>query len=175
MPEGEVEDGDRLCDSLLDSFESDHVATRAAASRLCGRCPLMGLCRAQTRGEILSGRGPVGVVRAGVVWDDDGKPDARVHGAERDVPDWVPPRIYAVRQPDVDEYLVELAITDPERVRGTTFTEAERDAVIQRAAETGRSMHWIRTTLSLHPRKVSAAVIRLGLREHFAPPRRTAC
>lgn len=160
----------RVCDSVLDAFESDSVDARAGAARMCAQCPFLSSCLRQTREEIIGRRGPVGVVRAGVVWDDDGRPHAGVH-ATATLPDWIPQEMFADSTPDVDEYLVELAISDPERVRGTSFTEEERDAVIRRAAATGRSMHWIRTTLSLHPRKVSAAVNRLGLRDCFAAAR----
>lgn len=158
---------DRVCDSVLDAFESDNVDARAIAARMCAACPLLSSCLRQTRAEILGRRGPAGVVRAGVVWDDDGRPHAGVHGTAT-LPDWIPAEMLVDGTPDVDDYLVELAISDPERVRGISFTDEERDAVICRAAATGRSMHWIRTTLSLHPRKVSAAVNRLGLRDRFA-------
>lgn len=160
----------RVCDSVLETFESDSVEARAAAARMCAACSFLPSCLRQTREEILGRRGPAGVVRAGVVWDDEGRPHPVVHGSTP-LPDWVPPEVLTTSTPDIDEYLVELALSDPERVRGTSFTEEERDAVIRRAAATGRSMHWIRTTLSLHPRKVSAAVNRLGLRECFAAAR----
>ena len=155
----------RICDTTLDLFESEDTDDRARAVTLCADCPLLAGCRSQTRTEILDSRGPVGVVRAGIAWDDDGQPDADIHTTPQGR-SWVP-TTDANAEPDVDAYVVELAFNDPGRIRDAVLTPAETDAIILQAAERGQSMNWIRKLLGIHPRAVDQAARRLGVRDRF--------
>lgn len=68
---------DRL--RALDSL-TDAVLTTADAISACAHCPLLQECRRQTLSEIDLNVGPAGIVRAGMYWGFDGKPDFTLNG-----------------------------------------------------------------------------------------------
>ncbi|GBF17507.1 hypothetical protein Br6_04913 [Rhodococcus sp. Br-6] len=161
----EIAPSGRRCDAVLDVFESEDSAARAEAVRMCATCPLLQACTQQTRSEILDDRGPVGVVRAGIAWDDDGLPDADLHPV-RTRPSWIPKTLTSAG-PLVDEYVVELAFSDPDRIRDL-LTPDETDAIILEAAERGESLNGIRQILGIRWEAADTAARRLGIRDRFA-------
>lgn len=164
----------RICDDILDAFESEDAVERTRAVALCSSCPLKQACRQQTRIEILDDRGPCGVVRAGVAWDYDGRPDAEIH-TDRKALAWLPDSVIAsmdaeteIRPSDwVDETVVDLAFSDPALLSGREFSPAESDAIILRGATLGRSMNFLSSLLSVHYRVINRTAIRLGVRDSF--------
>lgn len=161
----------RICDDILDQFESEDQSERAQAVALCDDCPLLQACRARTRVEILDGIGPCGVVRAGVAWNYDGRPDSEiVH--DRASLAWLPPSVFAATPAGddsklVDETVVELAFTDPGLLRERAFSPAESEAIILRGARSGHSMNTLGRMLRLHYRRINDIAIRLGVRDAF--------
>ena len=65
----------RALDSLTDAVE-----TTVDAINACAHCPLLQACRKQTADEISLNVGPAGIVRAGLYWGFDGKPDFTLNG-----------------------------------------------------------------------------------------------
>lgn len=63
----------------LDSL-TDVVETVVDAISACTHCPLLQTCRAQTAKEISENLGPAGIVRSGLYWGFDGKPDFTLSG-----------------------------------------------------------------------------------------------
>ncbi len=173
----------RLCDAILDVFESDETSDRARAVKVCSRCPLVQACRNRTRVEILEGIGPCAVVRAGVAWDYDGyPPDADLH-TDATALGWIPPD--AAKRPDAvddnntdldkpDENVVELAFHDPGLLREHEFSVAESEAIVLRGAKQGKSMNFLGKILRMHYRNVHKLALNLGVRDAFeTKPRRT--
>ena len=172
----------RICDDILDQFESEDQSERASSVALCDDCPLLQACRARTRVEILDGIGPCGVVRAGVAWDYDGRPDSEI-AHDRASLAWLPPIVLTPAPEDddddselVDETVVELAFTDPGLLKGRAFSPAESEAIILRGARSGHSMNTLGRMLRLHYRRINDIAIRLGVRDAFEtkPSRVTA-
>ena len=169
-----AESAGRICDDILDAFESEDAVDRASAVKLCSGCPLLHACRQQTRIEILDDRGPCGVVRAGVAWDYDGRPDAEIH-TDRVALAWLPDSAIAAMDattetPEsdwVDETVVDLAFSDPSLLNGREFSPAESDAIILRGAALGRSMNFLSSLLAVHYRVINRTAIRLGVRDSF--------
>ncbi|WP_280763567.1 hypothetical protein [Prescottella agglutinans] len=67
----------------------------------------------------------------------------------------------------MDEFVVELAFRDPERVRDL-LTPAETDAIILEAAERGESLNKIREILGVRWATADQEARRLGCRDRFA-------
>lgn len=180
-PIGVVDSADRrLCDAILDVFESDETSDRERAVTVCAQCPLVQACRNRTRIEILDGIGPCAVVRAGVAWDYDGHPDADIHPDDTAL-GWIPD---AAKRPDggdanstdldrPDENVVELAFHDPGLLREHEFSVAESEAIVLRGAKQGKSMNFLGKILRMHYRNVHKLALNLGVRDAFeTKPRR---
>lgn len=180
-PIGVADSADRrLCDAILDVFESDETSDRERAVKVCAHCPLVQACRNRTRVEILDGIGPCAVVRAGVAWDYDGHPDADIHPDDTAL-GWIPD---TAKRPDTaddnstdldrpDENVVELAFHDPGLLREHEFSVAESEAIVLRGAKQGKSMNFLGKILRMHYRNVHKLALNLGVRDAFeTKPRR---
>ncbi|CAG7637333.1 hypothetical protein [Rhodococcus opacus] len=174
-PIGVADSVDRLCDDILEVFESDETSDRARAVEVCATCPLLQACRNRTRVEILDGRGPCAVVRAGVAWDYDGYPDADVPTNDTTLA-WLPPG--TAKRPEhedgsgsdldrADENVVELAFYDPGLLREHEFSVAESEAIVLRGAKQGKSMNFLGKILRMHYRNVHKMALNLGVRDAF--------
>ncbi|BDB63430.1 hypothetical protein [Rhodococcus sp. RDE2] len=182
-PIGVADSADRLCDAILDVFESDETSDRQRAVAVCATCPLVQACRTRTRVEILDGIGPCAVVRAGVAWDYDGYPDADIH-ADDTALKWIPdtakrPEATDDNRSDLDrpdENVVELAFHDPGMLREHEFSAAESEAIVLRGAKQGKSMNFLGKILRMHYRNVHKLALNLGVRDAFEtkPPRKKA-
>lgn len=81
-------------------------------------------------------------------------------------PTWIPKTLTSAG-PLIDEYVVELAFSDPDRIRDL-LTPDETDAIILEAAERGESLNGIRQILGIRWEAADNAARRLGIRDRFA-------
>lgn len=70
-----------LCRAIPAKWEAGDVPTRRAAISECNHCPALRECLRLTMDEATTNEQPVGVVQAGIAFDDNGLVDPAVHGA----------------------------------------------------------------------------------------------